>query len=149
MDITVKFGAYNVVENKANDGITLYKGDRKICDISNVHWWDKDAIERLMYANEERILSAEKALHDNLVAKVSKEFEEELSTARSENEQLKLRIAELEQATNKTEVNTSNVLDVLRSANEVLKNETADAKLRGFLCSRISQVTNKLAEAYA
>lgn len=131
MTVTVKFGTYNVVENKSNNGVSLYKGERKICDISNVHWWDKDAIERLMYANEERIIQADQDPKDKAIQDLQK------------------KVSELEHLNKQTEVTSNNVLEILSKANEVLKNDISDAKTRGFLCSRLSQVTNKLKEQYA
>ena len=55
MNISVKFGTFNVVENKENNGISIYNGDNKVLDIANVNWWDKDAIEKAMYAKENLI----------------------------------------------------------------------------------------------
>ena len=60
MNISVKFGTYNVVENKSNNGVSLYNGDRKVIDLPNVNWWDKDAVERLMYDNEAKIRENDK-----------------------------------------------------------------------------------------
>ena len=58
---------------------------------------------------------------------------------------LKNRIQILENEQNKVNVNSDNVIEVLECANNVLKTRP-DAKMRGFVCSRLSQVINKLNE---
>lgn len=131
MTVTVNFGTYNVVENRSNNGVSLYKGERKVCDISNVHWWDKDNIERLMYSNKERILQADQDPKDKAIQDLQK------------------KVSELEYTNKQVEITSNNVLEFLSKANEVLKDNISDAKIRGFVCSRLSQVTNKLKEQYA
>lgn len=126
MNISVKFGTYNVVENKSNNGVSLYNGDRKVIDLPNVNWWDKDAVERLMYDNEAKIRENDKDPKDALI------------------ERLNERIIILENEQNKINVNESNIIELLETANNVVKESISDAKDRGFCCSRISQVVNKL-----
>ena len=60
MNISVKFGTFNVVENKDNNGISIYNGNNKVLDIANINWWDKDAIENAMYAKESLIKECNK-----------------------------------------------------------------------------------------
>lgn len=64
MNISVKFGTFNVVENKDNNGISIYNGDNKVLDIANINWWDKDAIENAMYAKESLIKERNKDYRD-------------------------------------------------------------------------------------
>lgn len=126
MNISVKFGTFNVVENKSNNGVSLYNGDRKVIDLPNVNWWDKDAVERLMYDNEAKIRENDKDPKDALI------------------ERLNERIIILENEQNKINVNESNIIELLETANNVVKESISDAKDRGFCSSRISQVVNKL-----
>lgn len=75
MNISVKFGTFNVVENKENNGISIYNGDNKILDIANVNWWDKDAIEKAMYAKESLIKERSKDDKDKLIASLKTKIE--------------------------------------------------------------------------
>ena len=128
MNISVKFGTFNVVENKDNNGISIYNGDNKVLDIANINWWDKDAIENAMYAKESLIKEAVEAMekiHENEINK------------------WKERYRVLAESKNNISINDGNVVEVLETANNVLKN-ISDKKDREFVCSRVSQVINKL-----
>lgn len=128
MNISVKFGTFNVVENKDNNGISIYNGNNKVLDIANINWWDKDAIENAMYAKESLIKEAVEAMekiHENEINK------------------WKERYRVLSESKNNISINDGNVVEVLETANNVLKN-ISDKKDRGFVCSRVSQVINKL-----
>ena len=75
MNISVKFGTFNVVENKKNNGISIYNGDNKVLDIANVNWWDKDAIEKAMYAKENLIKERSKDGKDKLIESLKAKIE--------------------------------------------------------------------------
>ena len=75
MNISVKFGTFNVVENKENNGISIYNGDNKVLDIANINWWDKDAIENAMYAKEKLIKERSKDGKDKLIESLKAKIE--------------------------------------------------------------------------
>ena len=75
MNISVKFGTFNVVENKENNGISIYNGDNKVLDIANINWWDKDAIENAMYAKENLIKERSKDDKDKLIESLKAKIE--------------------------------------------------------------------------
>lgn len=75
MNISVKFGTFNVVENEKNNGISIYNGDNKVLDIANVNWWDKDAIEKAMYAKENLIKKRSKDGKDKLIESLKAKIE--------------------------------------------------------------------------
>lgn len=75
MNISVKFGTFNVVENKDNNGISIYNGDNKVLDIANINWWDKDAIENAMYAKESLIKERSKDDKDKLIESLKAKIE--------------------------------------------------------------------------
>ena len=75
MNISVKFGTFNVVENKKNKGISIYNGDNRVLDIANVNWWDKDSIEKAMYAKENLIKERSKDGKDKLIESLKAKIE--------------------------------------------------------------------------
>lgn len=75
MNISVKFGTFNVVENKDNNGISIYNGNNKVLDIANVNWWDKDAIENAMYVKESLIKERSKDDKDKLIESLKAKIE--------------------------------------------------------------------------
>ena len=75
MNISVKFGTFHVVENKENNGISIYNGGNKVIDIANVKWWDKDAIEKAIYAKENLIKEKSKDGKDKLIESLKAKIE--------------------------------------------------------------------------
>lgn len=75
MNISVKFGTFNVVENKDNNGISIFNGNHKVVDIANVNWWDKDAIENVMYAKESLIKANNKDEKDKEIESLKQAIE--------------------------------------------------------------------------
>lgn len=143
MNISVKFGTFNVVENKENNGISIYNGDNKVLDIANVNWWNKDAIENAMYAKESLIKERNKDYRDVKIESLNQAIEAMKKVHENEINKLKERYRVLAESKNNISINDRNVVEVLETANNVLKN-ISDKKDRGFVCSRISQVINRL-----
>ena len=75
MNISVKFGTFNVVQNKDNNGISIFNGNHKVVDIANVNWWDKDAIEKAMYAKESLIRARSKDERDKVIENLKAKIE--------------------------------------------------------------------------
>lgn len=143
MNISVKFGTFNVVENKENNGISIYNGDNKVLDIANVNWWDKDAIENAMYAKESLIKERNKDYRDVKIESLKQSIEAMKKVHENEINKLKEKYRVLAESKNNITINDANVVEVLETANNVLKN-ISNKKDRGFVCSRVSQVINKL-----
>lgn len=143
MNISVKFGTFNVVENKENNGISIYNGDNKVLDIANVNWWDKDAIENAMYAKESLIKERNKDYRDVKIESIKQSIEAMKKVHENEINKLKEKYRVLAESKNNITINDANVVEVLETANNVLKN-ISNKKDRGFVCSRVSQVINKL-----
>lgn len=143
MNISVKFGTFNVVENKENNGISIYNGDNKIMDIANVNWWDKDAIENVMYAKESLIKANNKDKKDKKIESLNQAIEAMKKVHENEINKLKEKYRILTESKNNISINEENVVEVLETANNVLKN-IPDKKDREFICSRVSQVINRL-----
>lgn len=143
MNISVKFGTFNVVENKENNGISIYNGDNKVLDIANVNWWDKDAIEGAMYAKESLIKERNKDYRDVKIESLNQAIEAMKKVHENEINKLKEKYRVLAESKNNITINDANVVEVLETANNVLKN-ISNKKDRGFVCSRVSQVINKL-----
>lgn len=143
MNISVKFGTFNVVENKENNGISIFNGNHKVVDIANVNWWDKDAIEKAMYAKESLIKERNKDYRDVKIESLNQAIEAMKKIHENEINKWKERYRVLAESKNSISINDGNVVEVLETANNVLKN-IADKKDRGFVCSRVSQVINKL-----
>ena len=143
MNISVKFGTFNVVENKENNGISIYNGDNKVLDIANVNWWDKDAIENAMYAKESLIKERNKDYRDVKIESLNQAIEAMEKIHENEINKWKERYRVLAESQNNISINDRNVVEVLETTNNVLKN-ISDKKDRGFVCSRVSQVINKL-----
>lgn len=143
MNISVKFGTFNVVENKENNGISIYNGDNKVLYIANVNWWDKDAIEGAMYAKESLIKERNKDYRDVKIESLNQAIEAMKKVHENEINKLKERYRVLAESKNNITINDANVVEVLETANNVLKN-ISNKKDRGFVCSRVSQVINKL-----
>lgn len=143
MNISVKFGTFNVIENKENNGISIYNGDNKVLDIANVNWWDKDAIENAMYAKESLIKERNKDYRDVKIESLKQSIEAMKKVHENEINKLKEKYRVLAESKNNITINDANVVEVLETANNVLKN-ISNKKDRGFVCSRVSQVINKL-----
>lgn len=143
MNISVKFGTFNVVENKENNGISIYNGDNKVLDIANVNWWDKDAIEGAMYAKESLIKERNKDYRDVKIESLNQAIEAMKKVHENEINKLKEKYRVLAESKNNITINDANVVEVLETANNVLKN-ISNKRDRGFVCSRVSQVINKL-----
>lgn len=143
MNISVKFGTFNVVENKDNNGISIYNGDNKVLDIANVNWWDKDAIENVMYAKENLIKANNKDKKDKKIESLNQAIEAMKKVHENEINKLKEKYRILTESKNNISINDENVVEVLQTANNVLKN-IPDKKDREFICSRVSQVINRL-----
>lgn len=143
MNISVKFGTFNVVENKENNGISIYNGNNKVLDIANVNWWDKDAIENAMYAKESLIKERNKDYRDVKIESLNQAIEAMKKVHENEINKLKEKYRVLAESKNNITINDANVVEVLETANNVLKN-ISNKKDRGFVCSRVSQVINKL-----
>lgn len=143
MNISVKFGTFNVVENKENNGISIYNGDNKVLDIANVNWWDKDAIENAMYAKESLIKERNKDYRDVKIESLKQSIEAMKKVHENEINKLKEKYRVLAESKNNITINDANVVEVLETANNVLKN-ISNKKDREFVCSRVSQVINKL-----
>ena len=143
MNISVKFGTFNVVENKDNNGISIYNGDNKVLDIANVNWWDKDAIENAMYAKESLIKVNNKDKKDKKIESLNQAIEAMKKVHENEINKLKEKYRILTESKNNISINEENVVEVLETANNVLKN-IPDKKDREFICSRVSQVINRL-----
>lgn len=132
-----------MVENKENNGISIYNGDNKVLDIANVNWWDKDAIENAMYAKESLIKERNKDYRDVKIESLKQSIEAMKKVHENEINKWKERYRVLSESKNNISINDRNVVEVLETANNVLKN-ISDKKDRGFVCSRVSQVINKL-----
>ena len=143
MNISVKYGTFNVVENKDNNGISIYNGDNKVLDIANINWWDKDAIENAMYAKESLIKERNKNYRDVKNESLNQTVEAMKKIHENEINKWKERYRVLAESKNNISINDGNVVEVLETANNVLKN-ISDKKDREFVCSRVSQVINKL-----
>lgn len=143
MNISVKFGTFNVVENKENNGISIYNGDNKVLDIANVNWWDKDAIEGAMYAKESLIKERNKDYRDVKIESLKQSIDAMEKIHENEINKWKERYRVLAESKNNITINDANVVEVLETVNNVLKN-ISNKKDRGFVCSRVSQVINKL-----
>lgn len=143
MNISVKFGTFNVVENKDNNGISIFNGNHKIVDIANVNWWDKDAIEKAMYAKESLIKERSKDDKDKKIESLNQAIEAMKKVHENEINKLKEKYRILTESKNNISINDENVVEVLETANNVLKN-IPDKKDREFICSRVSQVINRL-----
>lgn len=130
MNVATSFGVFEVRKSVNNEKMTdVLHGGQRVAVIA-ADWWNKDAIVNAIESKKNEILtnmnksSQEK---DNVIA------------------DLKNRIQILENEQNKVNVTSNNVLEVLECANNILKTRP-DAKMRGFVCSRLSQVINKLNE---
>ena len=143
MNISVKFGTFNVVENKDNNGISIYNGDNKVLDIANVNWWDKDAIENAMYAKESLIKVNNKDKKDKKIESLNQAIEAMKKVHENEINKLKEKYRILTESKNNISINEENVVEVLETANNVLKN-IPDKNDREFICCRVSQVINRL-----
>ena len=144
MNISVKFGTFNVVENKENNGISIYNGDNKVLDIANVNWWDKDAIENAMYAKESLIKERNKDYRDVKIESLNQAIEAMKKIHENEINKWKEKYRVLTESKNNISINDENVVEVLETANNNVLKNIADAKVRGFVCSRVSQVINRL-----
>ena len=144
MNISVKFGTFNVVENKENNGISIYNGDNKVLDIANINWWDKDAIENAMYAKESLIKERNKDYRDVKIESLNQAIEAMEKIHENEINKWKERYRVLTESKNNISINDENVVEVLETANNNVLKNIADAKVRGFVCSRVSQVINRL-----
>ena len=144
MNISVKFGTFNVVENKENNGISIYNGDNKVLDIANINWWDKDAIENAMYAKESLIKERNKDYRDVKIESLNQAIEAMEKIHENEINKWKERYRVLAESKNNISINDGNVVEVLETANNNVLKNIADAKVRGFVCSRVSQVINRL-----
>lgn len=131
MNVATKIGVFEVRKSDNNAKLTdVYHGNQRLATI-NAEWWNKDAIVNAIEANKSVILAN--------MGNVSKEKDEIIADLRN-------RIQILESEHNKVNVNPLNVVEVLETANNVLKSSITDNKKRGFVCSRLSQITNKLWE---
>lgn len=144
MNISVKFGTFNVVENKENNGISIYNGDNKVLDIANINWWDKDAIENAIYAKESLIKECNKDYRDVKIESLNQAIEAMEKIHENEINKWKERYRVLAESKNNISINDENVVEVLETANNNVLKNIADAKVRGFVCSRVSQVINRL-----
>ena len=50
--LKLAFGSYDMSRNDDIKGVTIYRENRKIVDIADIAWWDKDGIESWMYAHQ-------------------------------------------------------------------------------------------------
>ena len=144
MNISVKFGTFNVVENKENNGISIYNGDNKVLDIANVNWWDKDAIENAMYAKESLIKERNKDYRDVKIESLNQAIEAMKKVHENEVNKLKEKYRVLSESKTNISINNGNVVEVLETVNSKISSALIDTKARGFICSRLTQVINKL-----
>lgn len=112
--INTNFGSFSVVENKSINGVKVIRHDNVSINIPNVPYWDKDTITKKIYDKKDELMS---------LPKVG-------VPAPSANP-----------AT--LEVKQDNVVTLLEKVNSELQN-IEDKKERSFVCSRITQVVNKL-----
>ena len=144
MNISVKFGTFNVVENKGNNGISVFNGNNKVLDIANVHWWDKDAIEKALYSKEELIKERNKDYRDAKIESLNKAIEAMEKIHENEINKWKERYRVLAESKNNISINDGNVVEALETVNSKISCALIDTKARGFICSRLTQVINKL-----
>lgn len=57
--LKLAFGSYDMSRNDDIKGVTIYRENRKIVDIADIAWWDKDRIESWMYAHQDLIKEKE------------------------------------------------------------------------------------------
>ena len=57
--LKLTFGSYDMSRNDDIKGVTIYRENRKIVDIADIAWWDKDSIENWMYAHQDLIKEKE------------------------------------------------------------------------------------------
>lgn len=112
--INTNFGSFSVVENKSINGVKVIRHDDVSINIPNVPYWDKDTITNKIYEKKDVIMSLPKV--DTPTPSVN---------------------------TSNSEVKQDNVVTLLEKVNSELQN-IEDKKERGFVCSRITQVVNKL-----
>ena len=130
MIVATSFGVFAVRKSVNNERMTdVFRGGQRVAVVA-ADWWNKDAIVNAIESKKDEILAK--------MNKSSKEKDDIIAD-------LKNRIQILENEQNKVNVNSDNVIEVLECANNVLKTRP-DAKMRGFVCSRLSQVINKLNE---
>lgn len=130
MSVATSFGVFEVRKSVNNVKMTdVLHGGQRVAVIA-ADWWNKDAIVNAIESKKNEIL-----------ANMNKASQEKNNIIAD----LKNRIQILENEQNKVNVTSNNVLEVLECANNVLKTRP-DAKMRGFVCSRLSQVINKLNE---
>ena len=130
MIVATSFGVFAVRKSVNNERMTdVFRGGQRVAVVA-ADWWNKDAIVNAIESKKDEILAN--------MNKSSKEKDDIIAD-------LKNRIQILENEQNKVNVNSDNVIEVLECANNVLKTRQ-DAKMRGFVCSRLSQVINKLNE---
>lgn len=144
MNISVKFGTFNVVENKGNNGISVFNGNNKVLDIANVHWWDKDAIEKALYSKEELIKENCKDVKDGEIESLKQAIEAMKKVHENEVNKLKEKYRVLSESKTNLSINDGNVVEVLETVNSKISCALIDTKARGFICSRLTQVINKL-----
>lgn len=128
MRIRTSIGVFHVTRNDKLNGITLYTEEGNfVKDMANVPYWDKNKIFARIYAEEktinENIADPNSTIINALTEKV----------VRLENE-----------LANKFEINRDNILTILEKTNELLHDSIKDKTYRGFVCSRLTQVINKL-----
>ena len=130
MSVSTSFGVFAVRKSVNNERMTdVFRSGQRVAVVA-ADWWNKDAIVNAIESKKDEILAN--------MNKSSKEKDNIIAD-------LKNRIQILENEQNKVNVNSDNVIEVLECANNVLKTRP-DAKMRGFVCSRLSQIINKLNE---
>ncbi len=155
MNVNVKFGSYNVVKNETIHGVSIYNGNRKVVDAANINWWNKDEIENWMYSHESLIREKDKDEKDILIESLKKTISdneskhaEYVNDMRNHYQNI---VKDLQKSIgvmkeNGIEIDSSNVVSVLQKANDCLRGSITDAKERGFVCSRMMQVINRINE---
>lgn len=112
--ISTNFGTFSVVENKNINGIKVVRPGYVGLNIPDVAYWDKDTITKKIYEKKDTIMSLPKV--DTPTPSVNPSH---------------------------SEVQQDNLVAILNQVNSKLQN-IEDKKERGFVCSRITQVVNKL-----
>lgn len=112
--ISTNFGTFSVVENKNINGIKVVRPGYVGLNIPDVAYWDKDTITKKIYDKKDELMSLPK---------------------------VGVPAPSADPAT--LEVKQDNVVTLLEKVNSKLQN-IEDKKERGFVCSRITQVVNKL-----
>lgn len=136
MNVATSLGVFEVRKSNNNNNFTeVYYGKKCVACIK-ADWWNKDAIIAEIEKEKDTILAQMK--------NVGNIAEKDVEIA-----SLKNRINILESEQNKVNVSYSNVVEVLEKANNVLADTfKQNAKKRGFVCSRLSQVINKVYEDF-